>query len=192
MQLDMKAYEEEALKEEQQRTIRDARIDYLLKKVARLRIINAFLVLIAVVAVAWAISMPYQIERQSKLEAGYLASSLNYTPEYAPYTAEATAKSARKPAKKHYHRTYKVTYYCACKKCCGKSDGITASGKNVKEGRTIAVNGLKFGTKIKIPGVGMRTVEDRVGRNGVIDVYVNSHSKALKLGTKTVKVAIYR
>lgn len=38
--------------------------------------------------------------------------------------------------------TFKLTAYCACEKCCGKSDGITASGTKATAGRTIAVRGF--------------------------------------------------
>lgn len=36
--------------------------------------------------------------------------------------------------------TVVATAYCPCVKCCGKSDGITASGVKARENRTIAVD----------------------------------------------------
>jgi hypothetical protein len=46
---------------------------------------------------------------------------------------------------------YTVTAYCGCKKCCGKTDKITASGCKAKEGMTIAADSaLPFGTLIYI------------------------------------------
>lgn len=87
--------------------------------------------------------------------------------------------------------TYKITAYCGCTSCCGKSDGITASGTKAKEGRTIAADTsvLPFGTKVVINGK-TYTVEDRGGAiNGNrIDVYFKSHSDALRWGVKYLKV----
>ena len=50
-----------------------------------------------------------------------------------------------------YKGVYKITAYCPCKKCCGKSDGITASGVKAIEGITVAMDkSIPFGTKIYI------------------------------------------
>jgi 3D (Asp-Asp-Asp) domain-containing protein len=87
-------------------------------------------------------------------------------------------------------KTYKITAYCACKKCCGKSDGITASGAKVKEGVTIAMKGLKFGTVVHIEGVGRRVVQDRGVGSGKIDIYMDSHNEALKWGIKRLRAVV--
>lgn len=81
---------------------------------------------------------------------------------------------------------FTLTYYCACTKCCGKTDGITAWGTKATEGRTIATSSkYAFGTKLVINGH-TYVVEDRGGaiQGNKIDVYVDSHSEALKLGVK--------
>lgn len=71
---------------------------------------------------------------------------------------------------------YKITGYDTCSQCCGKSDGITASGLKAEVGRTCAWNGVPFGTKIYIVGIGYRVVEDRGGMQGkVIDVLCSNH-----------------
>ena len=49
--------------------------------------------------------------------------------------------------------TYKLTAYCSCSRCCGKSDGITASGVKAQAGRTVAAKSLPFGTELLINGV---------------------------------------
>lgn len=42
---------------------------------------------------------------------------------------------------KTYLGKFKITHYCACTKCCGtNAKGITASGKQVEENKTIAVD----------------------------------------------------
>lgn len=81
---------------------------------------------------------------------------------------------------------FTLTYYCACQKCCGKTNGITAWGTKATAGRTIATSSkYAFGTKLVINGH-TYVVEDRGGaiQGNKIDVYVDSHSEALKLGVK--------
>lgn len=62
-----------------------------------------------------------------------------------------------------------------CKHCCGKTDGITASGAQATVGRTIAMKGVRFGTRIYIAGLGIYTVEDRGVGKGVVDVACEDH-----------------
>ena len=86
---------------------------------------------------------------------------------------------------------FKITGYCGCASCCGKSNGITASGTHATAGRTIAADTslFPFGTKLKI-GENVYTVEDRGGaiRGNRIDVFFSSHSEALKWGVRYCKV----
>lgn len=93
---------------------------------------------------------------------------------------------------------WKITAYCHCKKCCGKSNGITASTKRARYGY-IACNWLKFGTKVRIEGLGVFTVADRGAvslfgdkehRIKHLDVYYPTHKQAKKFGTKYLKVEI--
>ena len=89
-------------------------------------------------------------------------------------------------------KIYKITAYCACAKCCGKSNGITASGTRAKAGRTIAApRGFKFGQKLSINGK-TYVVEDRGGaiKGNRIDLFVNSHSEALRWGVRYLPVKI--
>ena len=78
---------------------------------------------------------------------------------------------------------YRISAYCPCEKCCLKSDGITASGTQATAGRTAAMNGVPFGTKIVIDGHEY-TVEDRGGGLGskIIDIYFDTHEEALNSG----------
>ena len=56
---------------------------------------------------------------------------------------------------------WQITAYCAKECCCGKyADGITASGKEVKEGYC-ANNWLEFGSVVVIEDLGEYVVEDR-------------------------------
>ena len=89
-------------------------------------------------------------------------------------------------------RIFKVTAYCACMKCCGKTNGITASGTHATAGRTIATSTqFSFGTKLSINGV-TYTVEDRGGaiQGDRIDVYFDTHEQALKWGVKYLPVKV--
>lgn len=87
---------------------------------------------------------------------------------------------------------YKVTAYCACAQCCGKTNGITASGTKATANRTVAApSTFAFGTKIVINGI-TYTVEDRGGaiQGNRIDIYMDSHSEALQWGVRYVEVEV--
>lgn len=95
---------------------------------------------------------------------------------------------------KNYAGEFEITYYCPCTSCCGKTDGITASGTLAQEGITVAADWdiLFPGTKIYISGIGYRTVEDKGGAivGQFLDVFVNSHTEALELGRHKADVWI--
>ena len=90
-----------------------------------------------------------------------------------------------------YIGNYKLTHYCTEKRkhICGTGTGLTATGTKVTAGRSIAVDPsvIPYGSKVYIEGYGWRIAEDCGG--GVdgkhIDIAVDSHSQALKMGTKT-------
>ena len=90
-----------------------------------------------------------------------------------------------------------VTHYCACAKCCGKNaDGITASGKRVAPGMVAMSSHYPFGTVLVINGE-VYTVEDRGGsgiENDVarVDIYVEDHKQALRLGRYWAEATFYR
>lgn len=82
---------------------------------------------------------------------------------------------------------YKLTAYCSCEKCCGKTDGITASGVKAKQGVTIAAdtNVIPFDSTILIDGHEY-IVQDKGGaiKGNRIDVYFESHEEALQFGVQ--------
>ena len=87
---------------------------------------------------------------------------------------------------------YKVTAYCACMKCCGKTNGITASGTKATQGRTVATDShFSFGTKLSINGT-TYVVEDRGGaiKGNRIDMYFDSHAEAIQWGVKYLPVQV--
>ena len=81
-----------------------------------------------------------------------------------------------------YLGRFRLTGYCPCVQCCGKSDGITASGTKATAGRTVAMGGVPLGTKLLINGV-VYTVEDRGTSYGHVDIFFNTHSEALQFGS---------
>lgn len=88
-----------------------------------------------------------------------------------------------------------ITAYCPCMKCCGKTDGITASGDKATEGVTVAMDkSMPFGTKIYIDGVGERIVQDRGGAitGNRIDLYFENHQDAINFGRQTKQVTIIK
>lgn len=90
---------------------------------------------------------------------------------------------------------YTITAYCPCAKCCGKSNGITASGIKAVQGVTIATDkSIPFGTKIYIDGIGERIVQDRGGaiKGNRIDLYFDSHQEALNFGRQIKEVTIMK
>jgi 3D (Asp-Asp-Asp) domain-containing protein len=78
---------------------------------------------------------------------------------------------------------FKITGYTpTCTHCCGKSNGIGASGGKVVVGESVAMNrtdmknfGLEYGDKIYIEGIGERVVVDTGCGQGVVDVACDSH-----------------
>ena len=94
-----------------------------------------------------------------------------------------------------YLGEFEVTHYCECEKCCGKKPdhpqyGITASGRRVGEGRTVAVDTsiIPLGTKLKLKypnGTEMNLIAEDKGsaiKQNKLDVYISSHERALKMG----------
>ena len=80
--------------------------------------------------------------------------------------------------KKVYLGRYWITGYDICVDCCGKTDGITASGVKAQVVRTVAApKGFNFGTRLYIDGLGERVVEDRGGaiKGNKLDVLCEDH-----------------
>ena len=89
---------------------------------------------------------------------------------------------------KEYLGEFLLTAYCKCSKCCGEwSSSPTASGAWPQEGKTVAMGGVPFGTKLLINGK-VYTVEDRGTPYGHVDIYFNSHSECNQFGKKYTDV----
>lgn len=87
-----------------------------------------------------------------------------------------------------YLGRFKLTAYCPCSRCCGKWAGRpTASGTMPTAGRTIAMAGLPFGTRLSINGQ-IYTIEDRGTQYGHIDMFFASHAECLAFGVQYADV----
>ena len=95
---------------------------------------------------------------------------------------------------------FRTTAYCPCVICCGKTDGITASGLKATQWHTVAAgNDYPFGTRIYIPEFkdmpngGWFVVEDRGGAvsNNRLDVFFNTHQEAINYGVMEVTAYVY-
>jgi len=85
--------------------------------------------------------------------------------------------------------------YTASADECGKSDGITASGRKVTEGRTLACpSRYPFGTKIEIDGMGTYVCEDRGGaiRGNRFDIYMRTKKEAFAFGRRNLIARVVR
>lgn len=87
---------------------------------------------------------------------------------------------------------FTLTAYCPCVRCCGKSDGITATSTTATEGRTIAVDPsiIPYGSTVTIhfaDGSSHSYIAEDCGgaiRGNRIDVFFDSHRDALRFGVQ--------
>lgn len=89
-----------------------------------------------------------------------------------------------------------VTHYCTCVECCGKDDGITASGVRATPGVTVAVDPdvIPLGADVLVDygdGEIQYYRADDVGgavKGSHIDLCVQSHETAVELGRRMATV----
>lgn len=98
----------------------------------------------------------------------------------------------------------KVTAYCVCSVCCGKwaKYAKTSIGDDAKIYDGVAADPklLPYRTKLEIPGIGIREVDDTGGamrqsaRKGIthIDVRMPTHQQALEWGVRWLEVRLLR
>lgn len=119
-------------------------------------------------------------------------SKTEYITEYMCVEPEPISEVKTEPALKSLG-TFKLTAYCACSRCCGKCDGITATGVKATAGRTIAVDPSKipYGTEVIINGH-TYIAEDCGGaiKGNKIDIFFNSHAEALRFGIQYAEIFV--
>ena len=111
-------------------------------------------------------------------------SSASSTTTESPSASDTSSSSSSGT----YLGRFKLTGYCSCSICTGQwSGGSTASGTTPTAGRTIAMGGVPFGTKLMINGQ-VYTVEDRGTAYGHGDIFCSRHSEALSFGVQYADV----
>jgi len=89
-----------------------------------------------------------------------------------------------------------VSAYCSCPLCCGKSDGITKSGKRAQANHTVAVDPtvIPLGSAVYLEGLGTFIAEDVGGaiKGNRVDLFMNEHRQAIIFGVKTLKAHLLR
>lgn len=96
----------------------------------------------------------------------------------------------------HKIENVKVSHYDCCVQCCGKDDGITASGRKATPGVTVAVdpNVIPLGSDVLVDyGDGeihyYRADDTGSAINGdKLDLCVSFHQEAIQLGIRTATV----
>lgn len=91
---------------------------------------------------------------------------------------------------------FRLTAYCPCMKCCGKTDGITATGTMATEGRTIAVDPkvIPYGTRVLLiwpDGTQHSYIAEDCGgcvNGNHIDVLFDDHRAARVFGVQSAMV----
>ena len=114
------------------------------------------------------------------------------------------ANAKKKSRKETKPRTVRmmVTGYCPCRVCCedwgGWNETATGDDARIYDGVAADPRLLPYRTRLRIPGVGIREVDDTGGamrqsaKKGVthIDVRFASHKEAKRFGRKWLKVTV--
>lgn len=99
------------------------------------------------------------------------------------------------PAAQYIELPVIATAYCPCVKCCGKNDGITATGTKATAGRTLAADPsvIPYGTEVIIGDI-TYVVEDCGGavKGAKVDIFFNTHEEALQWGKRNVVATIVK
>lgn len=82
------------------------------------------------------------------------------------------------------HLSLSVTAYCA-------TGNLTASGLVPRVGMA-AGNHWPFGTRIFVPGYGVVTIEDRIGHDSDLDLFMASCSQTVQWGRRQLNVRVLR
>ena len=117
---------------------------------------------------------------------------ISYPTEIRSETLVGTVEQFGAKASERYSFVAEVTAYTASDDECGNSEGITASGTHVEQGRTIAVpSWIPFGTKVIIGGHEY-IAEDSGGliQDNRLDIYMDSREDAIEFGRKELEVTV--
>ena len=127
---------------------------------------------------------------------GATAAETASTPVEEPEEAENERIEAALLARAHAIEDVTVTHYDCCVECCGKDDGITASGVLATPGVTVAVDPsvIPLGSDVLVDygdgEIHYYRADDTGGavKGNHIDLCVGSHEEALQLGRRTATI----
>lgn len=149
--------------------------------------ILAVIVIFAFIVFMWWLMSTPQVPENNEPETAQIVENSVESVEKCVFVPEKTQPT-------YTEKEMIITAYCSCVKCCGKSDGITASGTKAKQGRTVAVDPrhIPYGTEIVIDGMGTYIAEDCGGaiKGDRIDLFFDSHNEALNFGKQTKIVRV--
>lgn len=117
-------------------------------------------------------------------------------PTEEPEEPENECIEATLLARAHVIKEVTVTHYDCCVLCCGKNDGITASGARATPGVTVAVDPavIPLGSDVLVDygdgEIHYYRADDTGGavKGNHIDLCVATHEEALQLGRRTAAV----
>ena len=148
-------------------------------------VLAVVLIFAFIVFMCWLVSVPRAYENNEPETTQIVENSVEIV-EKVDFEVETTEKP-------YTEKEMILTAYCPCAKCCGNSNGITASGTKAKQGRTVAVDPryIPYGTEIIIDGQ-TYIAEDCGGsiKGNRLDIYFDSHREALSFGKQTKIVRI--
>ena len=122
------------------------------------------------------------------------ASSFDGDMDYDQAVALLKDGSSVDTSNMEYMGNWRITGYDPhCAHCCGKTNGITASGNQAEFGTSAGCNNLPLGTIIYIDGYGTYRIDDRGGMStNHIDIAAPSHDVCYQLtGHANVYVVSY-
>ena len=86
-----------------------------------------------------------------------------------------------------------VTAFCHCI-LCTPGTGLAADGRPVAVGAIAAPRSVPFGTRVRVEGVGVFVVRDRMSRRfpDRWDVYFKRHADAKRFGVRKLNITILK
>ena len=188
------AAERNAERNAERRRVRQAeRTAALWRRVAYIALVAAIIVeIIAILAIRANAACTAPVDPPMVATAAETVSA----PVEEPEEAENERIEAALLARAHAIEDVTVTHYDCCVECCGKDDGITASGVKATPGVTVAVDPtvIPLGSDVLVDygdGEIHYYRADDVGgavKGSHIDLCVGSHEEALQLGRRTATV----
>lgn len=135
-----------------------------------------------------------ELEQTAAKELSWISEQLDEEPIY--YEDPQESEKIEAALDWHYIEDCTLTAYCACAECCGKSDGITATGTVAQEGVTIAVDPdvIPLGSWVEIEGIDGQFHAEDVGAfsGNHIDIYIADHNEAWDFGRQYADVRWYK